>query len=231
MATIAGAFSGQARGEHGEERQAGHGEEGRHRAQRLQSAAEMRDGPGEEEVERCATSLVEDRAQHSVERVAADEQRQGLVSCGGQAVRRRARKTATAAVHVATTGTNARSANVSLGAAAALSCATASATTAAYPGSLRAQCRSTSIAARRGTCSSSSSAWTTRRPRHVRCVARARSRRCSIPCRSSSRARASTRPTTARAGESGLGRRREGEVHGRRQEAREEGSEEGRARL
>src|SRR5262245_10059531 len=59
-------------------------------------------------------------------------------SCGGQAVSRKARNAVTAAVHAATTGTNRRSADVSRTAVAAPSCATAPATTAAYPGSLRA---------------------------------------------------------------------------------------------
>ena len=42
----------------------------------------MRDGPGEDEVQRCAAALVEDRAEHAVERVPADEQRERLVFVG-----------------------------------------------------------------------------------------------------------------------------------------------------
>ena len=78
----------QARGDYGKQRQAGHGEDGGNGAQRRQPAVEMRDGPREEEVERCAAPLVEHRAQHSVERVPTDEERQRLVLMrrpGGQA--------------------------------------------------------------------------------------------------------------------------------------------------
>ena len=59
-------------------------------------------------------------------------------SWGGQAVKRSARNVATAAVHTATAGANIRSAIVPRGGAKTLSDATASATTAAYPGSLSA---------------------------------------------------------------------------------------------
>ena len=42
----------------------------------------MRDGPGKDEVQRRAATLVEDGTEHAVERVAADEQRERLVLVG-----------------------------------------------------------------------------------------------------------------------------------------------------
>ena len=59
-----------------------------------------------------------------------------------------------------------------------------------------AGCRSTNTVARTGTCSRSSSGWTTLRLRRARSAARRRSSACSTPWPSTSRARGSTRPTT-----------------------------------
>ena len=65
--------------EKGEQRKARHGEERRHGPERAEPAARVRHRPREDEVERRAAALVEDGAEHPVERVAADEQRQRLV--------------------------------------------------------------------------------------------------------------------------------------------------------
>ena len=77
-----GTASREPRAEHGEQREARHGEERRHGAQRAEPATRMRDRPGEDEVQRRAAALVEDGAEHPVERVAADEQRERLVLVG-----------------------------------------------------------------------------------------------------------------------------------------------------
>ena len=77
-----GATPRQPRAEQGEQRKARHGEERRHGPQRAEPAARVRDRPGEDEVQRCAAALVEDGAEHAVERVAADEQRERLVLVG-----------------------------------------------------------------------------------------------------------------------------------------------------
>ena len=79
---MAGAFPRKPRAEDGEQREARHGEERRHGPQRAEPAARVRDRPREDEVQRRAAALVEDRAEHPVERVPADEQRKRLVLVG-----------------------------------------------------------------------------------------------------------------------------------------------------
>ncbi len=62
-----------------DQRHARDGEDERDDSKRGQAAAEMRDRPGEDEVERCAAALAEDRVQDVPERAAADEERECLV--------------------------------------------------------------------------------------------------------------------------------------------------------
>ena len=59
--------------------QARNGEERRHRPQSFEPEPEVRDRPGEQEVQRRAAALLEHDLEHLIERVAADEERQRLV--------------------------------------------------------------------------------------------------------------------------------------------------------
>ena len=52
----------------------------------MQPAARVRDDPGEQEVERRPSALGEDDVEGAAERVAADEERQGLVLVRGPLV-------------------------------------------------------------------------------------------------------------------------------------------------
>ena len=63
-------------------REARHRKDRGHGPQRAEPAARVRDRPGEDEVQRRAAPLVEDRAEHPVERIPADEQRERLVLVG-----------------------------------------------------------------------------------------------------------------------------------------------------
>ena len=71
--------AGQPRAESGDDREAGDREGGGEDAQPLEPEPEVRDRPGEQEVERRAAALLEHDLEELVERVAADEEGQGLV--------------------------------------------------------------------------------------------------------------------------------------------------------
>ena len=171
----------------------------------------MRDDPREQEVERRAAALVEHGVEHAAERLPA--RRRARASRPRAAATRsagRAGTTATPAVQAATPSANQRRSASGRDALRRRRGVSGRHAGSGYPphdrdlsrgrrrtaASLESRCRSTSTAARTGTCSRSSSGWTTRRRRSARSAGRARSRRCSTRCRSSSRARASTRPTT-----------------------------------
>ena len=74
-----GHSAGEPRGEQRDDREAGDGEESRNRPESRQAEAEVRDDPGEQEVERRAAALLEHDLEQVAERVAADEERQRLV--------------------------------------------------------------------------------------------------------------------------------------------------------
>ena len=71
--------AGKPREQERDDRQARDGEERRHGAQPLEAEVEVRDRPGEQEVERRAAALLEHDLEHLVEWMAADEERQRLV--------------------------------------------------------------------------------------------------------------------------------------------------------
>ena len=188
------------RDEQRDQRQARQREERRAEPERGQAAAGVRRDRGEEIVQRRAASLLEHDVEQPAERLTADEERERLVLVRRPRGQPRKEKGGDGEHAAGDAPREPRRPNSDPGRArralrSRRDLCHDETVPAEHAASL-AGCRSTNTAAPTGTCSRSSSGWTTLRQRSARSAARRRSSVCSTPSRSTTRARGSTRPTT-----------------------------------